>query len=150
LNAGAVNRLPALLSVLALAAGVGACGSDDAEFDAQPATTPDLVAPEDVTLARPSSDTTPAGASTTSTGATAATPATPPASGSSGGAAAPAEPATPAPSGGTPAPATPAPSTGNDGAGTGGATQPQGGGADPGGFSDFCAQNPGACAPDGN
>lgn len=143
-------RSAALLSVLALAAGVSACGSDDAQLDAQPRTTPDLIAPEDVTLAEPSTGTTPDGSSTTSTTGTAATPATPPADGS-GGAAAPADPATPAPSGGTPAPATPAPSTGNNGAGTGGAQEePQGGGnADPGGFSDFCAQNPGACGTDG-
>jgi hypothetical protein len=139
--------LPAVVSAVVITSGLGACGSDKEQFDAQPKTTPDLIAPEDVTLAQPSA-TTPDAASTTPTTGTAATPATPPASGgaAAGGAQAPATPATPAPSGGAPAPATPAPATGTKGAGTGGAQDTQGGGnANPGGFSDFCAQNPGAC-----
>ncbi len=139
-----MRRVPAMLCVAVLAVGASACGSDDSQLDAQPKTTPDLIAPEDVTLAQPAS-TTPAAGSTAPTTGTTATPVTPSGSGAgSGGAAAPATPATPPPAA-TPAPATPAPSTGNSGAGTGGAQQPQTGGAtaDPGGFKDFCAQNPG-------
>ncbi len=136
-----------LLAALAVLALVGAgCGGDDELTSGTPKTTPNLTIPnspvaegdaadEDETTTTSTTSTT--GGDDTTTGATGGTPSADPA----------------APSGGTPAPQTPAPSapapTPDD---TGGAAEPtpeappeETGGAEAGGTSDFCAENPGAC-----
>ncbi len=119
-----------LLAVLALAAGLSSCGSDDDLGTPVPKTSPDLTVPTGTTAARPADTTTP-----TTTSATSTTPAVapPPAA---------APPATPPPvaapgsatTGGQP------PATGATGQSTTGGTQAGGGE-----FENFCAQNPGAC-----
>lgn len=118
-----------LLAVLAVTAGVGACGADDELSVEAPRTSPELTIPTGTTEA-------PAAATTTATtDTTAATPTTqapaPPA------AAAPPEPAPPAPPAGSATTGGQAPATGQS---TTGGTQAGGGE-----FEDFCAQNPGAC-----
>lgn len=118
-----------LLAVLAVTAGIGACGADDELSVEAPRTSPELTIPTGTTEA-------PAAATTTATtDTTAATPTTqapaPPA------AAAPPEPAPPAPPAGSATTGGQAPATGQS---TTGGTQAGGGE-----FEDFCAQNPGAC-----
>lgn len=120
----------ALITVVALSAGLGACGSDDEVSGEIPRTTPDLTIPTATSDA-------PATETTTTPSTTTTTPTTP------GAGAAP-----PAASGGQ-SPATP-PAAPQGSPKTGGAT-PQGqsttGGAQAGGgeFENFCSQNPGAC-----
>jgi len=117
-----------LLAVLTLAAGLGACGSDDELSNQIPKTSPDLTIPTGTTDAPADAAATTTSTTSTSTTQSAAPPAavTPPA-------AAPpaAPPAGSATTGGQ------APATGQST--TGGA---QAGGGE---FEDFCAQNPGAC-----
>jgi hypothetical protein len=113
-----VRRSLAMLAVLALGVGVGACGSDTSVSDVIPRTTPELTVPSDTTaLAAPVTTT---GTNTTSTTTTSTAPA--PAA------------TTPAPAATTPQGTGGTPSSG--GTGTTGGT---------GGFQDFCQQNPGAC-----
>jgi hypothetical protein len=118
-----------VLAVLALAAGVSACGSDDDLATPVPRTSPDLTIPTGTTAARPADTATPTTTNTTATSTTQAV--TPPA------AAAP--PATP-----PPAAAPGASTTGGQAPATGQSTT---GGTQAGGgeFENFCAQNPGAC-----
>jgi len=116
-----------LLAVIALAAGLSSCGSDDGLATPVPKTSPDLTVPTGTTAARPADTTTPTTTSTTST-----TPAVAP-------------PPAAAP------PATPPPAAAPGSATTGGQAPVTGqsttGGAQAGGgeFENFCAQNPGAC-----
>jgi hypothetical protein len=115
-----------LLAVLTLAAGLGACGSDDELSSPAPKTSPDLTIPTGTTEA-------PAGAATTtSTTSTTTTQ----------GVAPPAAAAPPAAT--PPAPPAASPTTGGQAPATGQSTT---GGAQAGGgeFEDFCAQSPGAC-----
>lgn len=120
-------RVLTLLTILALAFGLAACGSDDEPSPEIPRASPDLTIPT-TTTEEPAADT--ATTATTSTTDTTTTPVTPPA------AATPQTPAAP------PAPA---------GSSTTGGAAPTGqsttGGATTGGgeFENFCAQNPGAC-----
>ena len=116
-----------LLAVLTLAAGVGACGSDDELSNQIPKTSPDLTIPTGTTEAPVDAATTTTSTTSTSTTSSVAPPAavTPPA-------------ATP------PAPPAGSATTGGQAPATGQSTT---GGAEAGGgeFEDFCAQNPGAC-----
>jgi hypothetical protein len=129
-------RCLALLTILVLAIGLGACGSSDEPSADIPRTSPDLTIPTATSAALPSQ----ASATTTSTTATSTAPAAPPAASSS--APPPAAPPPPAPQGSS--------TTGGQ-APTQGQGQGQGqsttGGAQAGGgeFDNFCAQNPGAC-----
>jgi hypothetical protein len=115
--------------VIALCAGLStglvACGdSADETSDIVPESVPELTVPPDTGLpAAPDRTDTTDTTSTTDTTATTTTQA------------APAAPAAP-----TPAPATSTPQTGGTAP-----QQQQDDGADSGGFSDFCQQNPGAC-----
>lgn len=129
--------LTALAVAVALTGTLSACGGDDTEFsDVVPETTPALVAPEDTGLpAAPSQD---ENTSTTTTSTTETTPTDTTGAAGSGTA--------------TPAPVTPQQSTPQQSAPQSGGTatpgttqQEQQGGGNSGGFSDFCAQNPGAC-----
>jgi hypothetical protein len=117
------HLLTALVTGLALSAGIAACGGDDTASEAIPATTPELTAPAGTSFG----PVTPARATGTTgtTGATGATGAAPTAT--------------------TPAASTPA--TGGAPSTTPAQTQatPNTGGASPGAFSEFCKQNPGAC-----
>ena len=126
------------ISVL-LATGVAACGGDPSESsDVVPRSTPELVAPEDTGLppATGSSDES----TRTSTSTTSTTETTP----EDGTAAEPAAPVTPAPTPAQPTPA--APEAGGQQAPPAQTQEQQGeGGGNSGGFSDFCAENPGAC-----
>lgn len=119
-----------LLAVLALAAGVGACGSDEELSIQVPETTPDLTIPTGTTEA-------PAAPATTSTTDTTATTDTTTAGTTPPAAVAPPVATPPAPPSGSATTGGQAPATGQST--TGGATA--GGGE----FEDFCAQNPGAC-----
>jgi hypothetical protein len=124
------QRSLTLLAVLAIAAGLSSCGSDDELSTPVPKTSPDLTVPTGTTAARPADTTTPTTTTTTST----APAVTPPA-------AAP-PPATPPPAA-APGSATTggqAPATGATGQSTTGGTLAGGGE-----FENFCAQNPGAC-----
>ena len=125
-------RLAAIATSAVLALGLAACGGDDEEFsDVVPRSVPEVTVGENTGLPEaPAADDdektdTTSTTDTTDTTSTGAAPSTQ---------AAPAAPTTTqaAPqTGGTPAQTTPQ-QQGNDG-------------ADSGGFSDFCAQNPGAC-----
>lgn len=134
-----MRRPVAALALSALlATGVAACGGDDSETsDIVPRSTPDLVAPEETGLppARTAADD--GTDTTTSTTETTTTPA-------DGAGSAPATP--------TPAPAQPqqnAPQSGGQQAPPAQTQQQQqqqqDDGGNSGGFSDFCAENPGAC-----
>ena len=126
-----MSRRPlALLAVPVLALGLAACGGDDELTTELPRSTPELTVP---------SETTPAAPDATTTATTSTTETTPDAAADGGAAAAPA----PAPA---PAPAAPqeAPATGGQEP-AGEAPSADTGGAAPGEFEDFCAQNPGAC-----
>jgi hypothetical protein len=119
-------RALTLLTILALAFGPAACGSDDEPSPEIPRASPDLTIPTTTTDEPAANATTTATTSTTDTTTTAVTPP----------AATPQTPAAP------PAPA---------GSSTTGGAAPTGqsttGGATTGGgeFENFCAQNPGAC-----
>ncbi len=134
-----MRRHAAALALTALlATGLTACGGGDDMSDVVPRSTPDLVAPEDSGLPPASTN---GGDERTSTSTTSTTETTPEDSATDGGAATPAAPATPAepqaetpPAGGQPAP--------TETQAGGGTTT---GGGNSGGFSDFCAENPGAC-----
>lgn len=119
------RTFPTLLAGFVLATGLGACGGGDPVNDSQPKSTPDLVAPANVDLGGSGSSTTPTTGTTSTTATTDTTGAT------STGAAAPTTTSTAAPAAPTGGTTTPA------------ATPTTGGQS--GGFSDFCAQNPGAC-----
>jgi hypothetical protein len=116
-----------LLAVLTLAAGLGACGSDDELSNQVPKTSPDLTIPTGTTDAPAD-----AAATTTSTTTTSTTQSAAPA------------PAVTPPAATPPAPPPASPTTGGQPPATGQSTT---GGAQAGGgeFEDFCAQNPGAC-----
>jgi len=121
-----------LLAALALAAGLGACGSDDEVSGAIPSTTPDLTIPTATSDAPEGTDTTSTTSTTsTSTTTTGAGAAAPPAAGSA------------------PPAAAPPPAASQGGQTTGGAPSGQsttGGAQARGGeFENFCSQNPGAC-----
>jgi hypothetical protein len=120
-------RCLTLLTVLAVALGLAACGGDSELSTDIPRTSPDLTIPTATTEAPPE-DTSTTG--TTATTDTTTTPVTPPAAVTPQ-----APPAAAAPSG--------SPTTGGA-APTGQSTT---GGATTGGgeFENFCAQNPGAC-----
>ncbi|WP_205697577.1 hypothetical protein [Conexibacter sp. SYSU D00693] len=136
-----------LLISAALAAGLSACGGGGSDVsDVVPRTAPDLIAPEDTGL--PEATASANGEDQTSTTSTTSTTETTPddatsdsgaaagGGGTGGGSTAAPQTQTPAaPQTQTPAPAQTTPqqsSTTQSGAGSGG-------------FSDFCAQNPGAC-----
>lgn len=134
------RRVTALALSAALAAGLTACGGDASETsDIVPKSTPDLVAPENTGLPAQTTsgddERTGTSTSTTSTDETTAddTTATPAAPTQQ----APAQSQTPAApaAGGQQAPAQTQPQQQEQGE-TGGNS---------GGFSDFCAENPGAC-----
>ncbi|MEY2514598.1 MAG: hypothetical protein QOJ89_1956 [bacterium] len=128
-----LSRCAALLAALALAGGLGACGSDD-EFSTDiPRTSPDLTIP-DATTEIP--------ADTTSTTSTTATTSTVP-----GGGTTPPAAVTPPPVAQPPVAPPPSSTTGGASPPTGG--QSTTGGAQPGDgeFQDFCRQNPGAGPP---
>jgi hypothetical protein len=112
-----IRRRFALVAVLALGLGVGACGADQSVSDVVPKTTPELTVPSDTTALGVSVPTTSTTSTTSTTTSTNAAPVTT-----------------------TPAPVTTTPSgtggTPSGGTGTTGGT---------GGFQDFCQQNPGAC-----
>jgi hypothetical protein len=120
-------RCLTLLTILALAFGLAACGSDDTPSPDIPRASPDLTIPTTTTQEPAPADTTTTG--TTSTTDTTTTPVTPPAAATPQAPAAPPAPAGSATTGG-------AAPTGQST--TGGATA--GGGE----FENFCAQNPGA------
>lgn len=129
----------AALAVLALVA-AGCGGGDDLEV-ATPSTTPDLTVPS----APAAAESDEAGDDTASTTGTNADE---PTSSDTGGTAPDATGGTATPAAPAPTPAAPAP-TPDD---TGGAAEPAApapqedtGGAEAGGTSDFCAENPGAC-----
>lgn len=155
--------LLALVSCLLLAGGASACGSAEVTGDVVPKSIPDLTPPP-TTIAGDATAAADAGTDTGTTGATGATGAdgaddtadstsssadsSSSSSASSGGTAAtPAAPAATTPAPATPAPATPAPATGGGTATPDATAKPDAntGGASPGGLSDFCTQNPGAC-----
>lgn len=119
------RTLPTLLAGFALATGLSACGSGSPVNDAQPKSTPDLVAPATVDLGGSGASTTGTTGTTSTTSTTGTTGAT------STGTAAPTTTSTAAPAAPTGGTTTPA------------ATPTTGGQS--GGFSDFCSQNPGAC-----
>jgi hypothetical protein len=134
-----IRLLLAALCVLALVAS-GCGGGDDLDV-ATPSTTPDLTVPS-----APASEAGGAGDETSTTSTTATNADEPAASGTGGATPDATGGATPAPA--APTPAAPAP-TPDD---TGGAAEPSTpapqedtGGAEAGGTSDFCAENPGAC-----
>ena len=137
-----MRRPATALAVLALlSTGLAACGGDASETsDIVPRSTPDLVAPENTGLppATGGGDDEDAGTSTSTTSTTETTPE---------GTDTSAAPVTPA----TPTPATPAPQEAPEAGGQQAPAQtqpPEGGGTsggNSGGFSDFCAENPGAC-----
>ena len=114
-----MRRLASLALSLVLAVGISACGGDDESVsDIVPRSVPELRAPESTSLPA-----APASTDTTSTTDTTTTTTTTPATAA-------------------PAPATTTPQQ------TGGAAPQQQQGTttgNSGGFSDFCAQNPGAC-----
>lgn len=116
----------ALLTAVALAGGMSACGSDEDLSTKIPRTSPDLTVPTGTTPASTATRTSTTATTTTTTQQTA-----PPA-------AAAAPPATP-----PPAAATGSPTTGGATPATGQSTT--GGAASNGEFDNFCAQNPGAC-----
>ena len=136
-------RTVLIASLTALALALGACGGGDDLDVATPSTTPDLTVPS----APASEGSDSGGDEETSTTSTNAADPDEPTSSDTGGATPDATGgATPAPA--TPTPAAPAP-TPDD---TGGAAEPSApapqeetGGAEAGGTSDFCAENPGAC-----
>jgi hypothetical protein len=126
------RRLTALILVLVASGSVSACGGGEETGDVVPRETPELALPGDgsTTLPAAAADTsTTADTTTTDTSTTADGTATPAPTPQTPATATPQTPATN--SGGTAAPQTTTPATG--------------GTADPGGFSDFCTQNPGAC-----
>jgi len=113
---------PLLIVAVLCAAVVAGCGGTDVSSDAIPKTTPELTVPSnDTSLAAPQTSTT----STTTTPTTTST--------------------TPATGGATATPTQTTPATGGAPAGGTTTTPPNTGGASPGGFSNFCRQNPGAC-----
>ncbi len=138
-----------LIAALATFALVGAagCGGDDESAFATPETTPDLTVPS-----APAAEADAAEDDETSTTSTTSTTGDEDAdTGDTGGTAAGDAPAA---SGGTPATQTPTPAPAPAPApdDTGGTAQPEPqappeetGGAEAGGTSDFCAENPGAC-----
>ena len=121
----------ALLAVVALAGGLGACGSDDELSTQIPKTSPDLTIPTGTTPARASDTTTPA--TTTATTTTEAS-----------GAVAPPAAVTP-PAAPPPPAATGSPQTGGQAPQTGGQSTTGGTSAGGGEFENFCSENPGAC-----
>ena len=127
-----VSRCAALLAVLLLAGGLGACGADDELSTDIPRTSPDLTIPT-ATTELPPEDTAAATTATTAT-STIAGAAAPPAVVQPPAAVAPVAPP-------------PASTTGGAGAGTGG--QSTTGGASPTDpdFQNFCRDNPGAGPP---
>ncbi len=158
------SRVVVLLSCLLVAGGAAGCGGSDVVGDVVPKSTPEIIPPALELADLPASDDpadTGASGATGATGTTgdddaaasddaAAVPDT--GSGTAAPAATTQAPAAQAPA--TPAPTTPAPAPATGGAGTaddtpaaGGGAAPDAntGGATPGGLSDFCTQNPGAC-----
>lgn len=140
------RRLTALLLALAATGGLAACGGGEEVGDVVPRETPELLPPGEGSIETPEGAAD--GTATTSTTETTdtvedapASAAPPPTTGGGGGgdtgAAAPA-----------PAPAQPAPQPAPESGGTAAPdpnAQPAPDGGQTGGFSDFCAQNPGAC-----
>jgi hypothetical protein len=127
-----VRRL-ALLTILVLAIGLGACGSGDEPSADIPRTSPDLTIPTATSAAPPAAPSS----TTTSTTSTSAAPAAPPPAAAPPAAAAP----PPAPQGSsTTGGQAPTPGQGQGPQSTTGGAQAGGGD-----FKDFCAQNPGAC-----
>lgn len=134
------RRLTALTLALVATATLAACGGGEETGDVIPRETPELATPGEGSTTLPAAaaqDDATATTDTTDTTDTATDDAT----------AAPADPTTQAPATQTPAATTPAQSGGTAAPQTGGTTggTGTGGTADPGGFSDFCTQNPGAC-----
>ncbi|MDX6678606.1 MAG: hypothetical protein QOE31_2658 [Solirubrobacteraceae bacterium] len=129
-----LSRCAALLAALALAGGLGACGSDDELSTDIPRTSPDLTIPASTTEI-------PDDTSTTSTSSTTTTSTVP----DSGVAPPPA--VTPPPVAATPVTPPPSSTTGGAAPPTGG--QSTTGGAQPGNseFENFCRDNPGAGPP---
>lgn len=141
--------IAAFTCVLALAAPLvlSSCGGDDRAYDNVPASSPELVPPDDANDLAGSTPTTTGTTTTPAASGTSTTQATPPA------ASGPAAPSTG--TGGTapqPAPGTGTGGTGGGtGTGTGGGAAPSTGGVSPddsanaGSVKQFCADNPGAC-----
>ena len=140
--------LAAFTCVLALGAplGLSACGGDERAYDAVPATTPELVPPDDANDIA-SGTTGPSGNTSTQPSTSDPSQTTTPGAGTGGT-------APDANTGGATTP-TPAPATGGTGGGaapgTGGGAAPDTGGVSPddtaaaGSVQQFCAENPGAC-----
>lgn len=138
------RRLTALILALFLTGGMTACGGGEETGDVVPRETPELATPGGGSTTLPAAAADEGADTTAPTDTTATTDTAAP----DDGTAAPADPATQAPAAQAPAATTPGQSGGTAAPQTGGATQGgagTGGTADPGGFSDFCTQNPGAC-----